>query len=476
MSLARALARNTAIQIIGKAVSTALGFLAFAILAHYLGTEKFGWYITATGFLQFIGVLIDFGFTVTTSNMLSEPEFDKEKLFNTIFTWRLLSAVLSFGIAPLIILAFPYRTEIKIAVAITSLSFFCNTLNQSFIGYYRQKLSMLIATLSEVLGRVLLVAGIVLLVLRKAGFLPLMSIITLATVASTLYLFFNFKKIRFAIDREISRALFIKMWPTALSVIFNTIYLQADRVILPLYVSQTQVGLYGAAYRVLDIVIQVAAIVMGLLMPLITYSWSRGMRDKFTERYQIGVDLIAFLLFPMIVGIYVLANPLMQLIGGPSFAGGGIMLKWLSISILGTSFGMTFGHIVLAINRQKEALVVYGSDALLSLIGYLIFIPRFGWMGAVGVTIFSEIYAGIFLTIVSVKYSQVFPKLQTILKILLSSLGMGIFLSVLHLSLFPSILVGIIVYGALNFVLGIPRPETLKQIFSLTKFVEEEAI
>ena len=476
MSLARALARNTAIQVIGKAVSTALGFLAFAILAHYLGTEKFGWYITATGFLQFIGVLIDFGFTVTTSNMLSEPQFDKEKLFNTIFAWRFLTALISFGIAPIIILAFPYRMEIKIAVAITSLSFFCNTLNQSFIGYYRQKLSMLIATLSEVLGRVLLVAGIVLLVLRRAGFLPLMSIITLATVTSTLYLFFNFGKIRFIIDREISRALFIKMWPTALSVIFNTIYLQADRVILPLYVSQTQVGLYGAAYRVLDIAIQVAAIVMGLLMPLITYSWSRGFQEDFKNRYQISFDLIAFLLFPMVAGIYVLSGPLTRLIGGPSFANAGVILKWLSISIIGTSFGMTFGHIILAINRQKEALIVYGSDAFLSLIGYFIFIPRFGWMGAVGVTIFSEIYAGIFLIIISVKYSKVIPKLHTISKILLSSVGMGTFLSVFHLALLPSIITGILVYSAINFVLGIPKPETLKQIFSLTKFVEKETI
>ena len=178
----------------------------------------------------------------------------------------------------------------------------------------------------------------------------------------------------------------------------------------------------------------------------------------------------------MVVGIYVLADPLMRLIGGPSFSDGGVILKWLSISILGTSFGMTFGHIVLAINRQKEALLVYGSDALFSLLGYLLFIPRFGWMGAVGVTIFSEIYAGIFLTFISVKYSQVFPKLQTMLKILLSSLGMGIFLSVLHLSLFPAIFVGIVVYGSLNFVFGIPKPETLKQIFSLTKFVEEETI
>lgn len=476
MSLARALAHNTAIQIIGKAFSTALGFLAFAILAHYLGTEKFGWYITATGFLQFIGVLIDFGFTVTTSNMLSEPLFDKTKLFNTIFTWRFLTAIISFGIAPIIILAFPYRAEIKIAVAIMSLSFFCNTLNQSFIGYYRQRLSMLVATVSEVLGRVLLVGGIILLVNQQAGFLPLMSIITVATISSTLYLLYNFGKVRFMIDEEISKALFIKMWPTALSVIFNTIYLQADRVILPLYVTQTQVGLYGAAYRVLDIIIQVAAIVMGLLMPLITYSWSRGLANDFRQRYQVAVDLIAWLLFPMVAGIFVLATPLMQLIGGPSFAGGGIILKWLSISIIGTSFGMTFGHIILAIDRQRDALIIYGTDAILSLAGYFIFIPRFGWAGAVGVTIFSEIYAGVLLTLISVKYSKTIPKMRTLLKILASSIGMGVFISVLHLSLFPSIFIGIIVYASLNFVFGIPNPETLRQVFSLAKVADEPTI
>ncbi len=476
MSLARALAHNTAIQIIGKAISTALGFLAFAILAHNLGTEKFGWYITATGFLQFIGVLIDFGFTVTTSNMLSEPAFDKTKLFNTIFTWRFLTAIISFGLAPIIILAFPYRAEIKIAVAIMSLSFFCNTLNQSFIGYYRQKLSMMVATVSEVLGRVLLVAGIILLVQRQAGFLPLMSVVTIATISTTVYLFYNFGRVRFMIDREISRALFIKMWPTALSVMFNTIYLQADRVILPLYVSQTQVGLYGAAYRVLDIIIQVAAIVMGLLMPLITFSWSRGLINDFKQRYQVSVDLIAWLLFPMIVGIFVLATPIMILIGGASFAKAGIILKWLSLSILGTSFGMTFGHIILAIDRQKEALIVYGTDALLSLVGYFIFIPRFGWAGAVGVTIFSEIYAGLLLTVISVKYSNTFPKLRTLLKILASSIGMGAYLSVMHLSLLPSIIVGILTYAAFNFIFGIPKPETLRQIFSLTKVAEDQVI
>ena len=59
MSTARAIAQNTAIQISGKAVSTLLGLAAIAMMTRYLGVEKFGWYITAIGFLQFVGIFSD---------------------------------------------------------------------------------------------------------------------------------------------------------------------------------------------------------------------------------------------------------------------------------------------------------------------------------------------------------------------------------------------------------------------------------
>lgn len=481
MSLSRSLAHNTTIQIIGKAVSTALGVVALAILWRTVGTFQYGWYGTASGFLQFIGLLIDFGFTVTISNMLAEPLFDKEKLFNTVFTWRFVTALVFFGLAPFLILFFPYRSEIKIAVAVMALSFFAITVNSVFIGYYRQKLSMLIATMSEVLGRVVLVAGFTLMAVFKAGFLPMMAMITVASVSSTIYLIYKFGKVKFAIDKEISKVLYFKMWPTALSVIFNTVYLQGDRVILPLYATPVDIGLYTASYKVLDIIIQVAAIVMGMIMPLITYSWSRNLVAEFKERYQLGVDLLAFLLFPMVVGIFILSKPILQLIGGHNvYVGSGDMLKWLSISILGTSFGMTFGHIVLAINRQKQALVVYGSDAILSLIGYFIFIPRFGWQGAVGVTIFSEVYAGLFLTVISIYYSKVFPDLWTMAKITAASLAMGtLLLAFPSLNLLTKIFLGMSAYLIFAYAFRVIKFSTVKAIFSFSKaanIVENEEV
>ena len=93
MTFARALAKNTTIQLLGKAASTALGMVAVALMTRSLGVEQFGWYITAVGFLQFIGLISDFGFTVTTSNLLAEPGFTRRDVLDVCFSWRFVTAV-----------------------------------------------------------------------------------------------------------------------------------------------------------------------------------------------------------------------------------------------------------------------------------------------------------------------------------------------------------------------------------------------
>src|SRR3989344_3908713 len=122
----RKIAHNTAAQISGKAVSTLLGLIAIGMLTRYLGTEQFGWYITVISFLQFIGILIDFGMIPVTAQMMSEPGHDKRTLFQNLLGFRLASAVVFLGVAPLIALLFPYPAPVKIAIAFTVLSFLGN--------------------------------------------------------------------------------------------------------------------------------------------------------------------------------------------------------------------------------------------------------------------------------------------------------------------------------------------------------------
>jgi len=466
MSLTKTLAKNTTAQIVGKFISTALGIAAVMMMTRGLGPTQFGWYVTAFGFLQFVGIFSDFGFTLTSANMLAEGKHDRRQLLNVLYSWRFVTAVVFNGLAPLIFLFFPYQTEIKLTVLMGALSFFAIAINQVYVGYYQAEIATYRVAWGEILGRLALVGGTALAIYNHLGFFVVMGVIVIASIVNTLYLRAHLPKISFSFDKTISRAIYSKIWPNATAVIFNSFYLQGDRVILPLFTSQATVGVYGAAYRVLDIAIQLAAIMMGIMIPLLTAAWAKNNQDEFKRYFRLSFTLVAAILIPILAGILVLAEPIMRFVAGSNFAGGGAVLAGLSWAILGFCFGMVFGHTAVAINQQRRALWIYGTDAVLSVIGYFVFIPIYGVTGAIGVTIFSEVYAGLLLMALVIRYSKVFPPMLTFGKILLASVIMATGISLLPpLPFAVSVLIGIVIYAVMAIILRIVKKETLVEIF-----------
>src|SRR3989344_5522767 len=268
MSLTRKVAHNTIIQIVGKIITTILGLVAFAMLARFLGQEKFGWYITVTAFLQFAGVMIDFGMIVVTAQMLSEPFKDKEKLFKNLFTFRIITAIFFFAIR------------------------------------------------------------------KEMSFLDIMVIIIISSITHTAILWIKAlkeTKIALAFDWDIWKKIITKMWPIALSIIFNVVYLKGDLVLLSIFVDQKQIGIYGAAYRVLDVITQSAMMIMGVLLPLMAYAWSRKLKKDFQNHYQRSFDTMMLFAVPMMVGAIVLGDKIILLLFGADFVESGTILQILSI-------------------------------------------------------------------------------------------------------------------------------------------------
>ncbi|MFA7654025.1 MAG: flippase [Candidatus Magasanikbacteria bacterium] len=467
MSNLKSIASNTTVQIFGKGISTLLGLLVVAIMTRALGAEYFGYYATAIGFLQFFAILGDFGFTINTAKLLSEPNFDKRQLFNNLFSWRLITALTFQGTALIAIWLLPYNIEIKIAAAILTLSYIPNILNQVFTGYYQTKLKMSTVMIGEILGRVVLVAGAALVAYKNYGFLPLMAVVALAAWVYTIYLWRKSEKIKLEINKKISLTIFKKMWPTALAVICNAFYLQGDRVLLPLYVNPVDVGFYSASYRILDITAQVGFLTMGILVPLLTYAWSRGLKENFKNYYQLSFDLMLLVLLPLVAGTIALADPIMRLVAGPEFEGAGKILALLAISTLGVCFGTTYSMIAIAIDKQHRSTWIFLITAILAVIAYLIFIPRYGMYGAAYVTIGSEIFAGLGLLIFCAHQTKLWPKFWNGFKILLASAIMGVIITYLQpLNIIISILLGALIYGLLIILLKIISPQTVKKIFT----------
>jgi len=470
MSTTRKIAHNTMIQLGGKVISTVFGLLAIAMMTRYLGQEQFGWYITTISFLGSIGILIDFGLTPVSAQMLSEPDIDHNRLLKNLLGYRLVTAVIFLGIAPLIALSFPYPYEVKVAIAFSTISFLATALNQVLVGYYQTKLKMHIQVLGEVAGRIVLVSGLWFFITNGYGFLPIMGVLVASSVSYTTVLWYVAKKsvpIGFDWDMAVWKRITHTMWPIALSIIFNVVYLKGDTILLSLFRPQTDVGIYGAAYRVIDILTQTAMMLMGVMLPLLAYHWTRKDTEHFRKFYQQSFDLLMLVAIPMTVGILILAEPIIVFVAGAEFASAAVPLRILALAILGVYAGAIAGHTIVAIGKQRQTVWIFLSAAILTLIGYLYTIPLYGMFGAAWMTVASEVYVGALLFLSIQRYTQIRLTLNTFAKICFSAFVMGavvLQLPPMHVTI--QSLIGVFAYFFFIVALRVVSPQTIRTILS----------
>ncbi len=435
MSLTRQVAHNTIYQAIGKIIATVLGVVAIALMTRYLGQEGFGQYTTIIAFLQFFGIMVDMGLTLITVQMIAQPEADQEKIIGNMFALRFFSALIFLSLAPLVALMTPYPAIIKLGIALTTFHFFFISLTQVLIGLFQKHLSTGRAAIAEVIGRIFLLIGIGLTIYFVQGILWIMGAVILGSLANFLIAYFlakKFVRIKFRFDWPIWRKILILAWPVGISIIFNLIYLKADTLILSFLRPQNEVGLYGAPYRVLEILVTFPFMFVGLIMPPLTYHWAQQDKEKFKKIIQKAFDFLAIIAVPMVVGTYFLGRPIMTLVAGQEFVISGDILKILMLACGVIFLGVLFAHIIVVINKQKQMIWGYLATAVIALIGYLIFIPKYSYWGAAWMTVVSESMIALIAFIVAYKTTKIIPSPKILLKAVLASLIMAVPLYLLN--------------------------------------------
>ena len=112
----------------------------------------------------------------------------------------------------------------------------------------------------------------------------------------------------------------------------------------------------------------------------------------------------------------------------------------------------------------------YLAVAVTSLVGYLIFIPRFSYYGAAWMTVYSELAILVIAFTLVVRTTKVYPSLKTFFKVLVAAGVMcGVLYLMVDLNIFVSIITGGLVYFIVLYILGGIKKETILEIIRLKK-------
>ncbi len=439
MKLSTKVAYNTAIQIVSKVASTILGLIAIAIMTRYLGQIGFGQYTTVVTFLSFFAMLADLGLTLVTVQLIStvKDKAEENNALGNLLGLRLVSALIFLVLGPLTIFLFPYGPDIKIGVLIAALSFVFITLNQIFVGLFQKYLRMDKVSIAEIVSRAGLLFGIILAVKYNSGLNGILSATTISSAIGFIlhYLFSRrFAKIIPRFNLGYWRMIIAKSWPLAITIFFNLIYLRTDTLLLSLIKRPSkigiiaEVGIYGAAYKVIDVLITVPFMFAGIILPILTLRWAQNDKIGFKNVLQKSVDFMLIIAVPLVVGTQFLAKEIIFLVAGRDFSYSAPILQLLIVASGLIFFGCMFAHAIIAIDRQKKIIGAYIFTAATSVIGYLLFIPAYSYYGVAWVSIYSEAAIALASFYIVWKYSGFKLKPAIFLKSLLASAVMALFL------------------------------------------------
>lgn len=476
MSTTRVLAWNTGIQILGKGLSTAIGVVVVGIMTRHLGQEGFGMYSTANAFFQVFAIMLDLGLNVMLVQMLGERAGDKDyedRAVSATYTLRIVTAFVVLGIAPFIGLILPYPAELKLALFAIWGSFFFAALNQIVIGVQQRHLKMHVVAGAEVAGRLTLLAG--LLVARAAGWglVPIVLIVSLGGVvnfALNAVIANRYASFRWNWDPVFWRTIIRRAWPIGVSILFNLIYFKADTLVLSYVRPFEEVGIYGAAYRVLEILVTLPFMYTGVLLPLLAKSWITKDAARFRMLLTHSYVAMTMLAAPMVAGVLVLGTNIMTAVAGADFALSGDILKILMLAVAVIFFGTVSSHAIVALDAQRRVMPVYVATAVVTLGGYILLIPRYGIWAAAWLTVFSEACVALGTTLYSLRISGTRIRWSPLVKCILASAIMALALQPLkHLWLPIPILAGAAIYAALIVVTGAVSKETIKDLLSFRR-------
>lgn len=469
MSLARAVGRNTIIQIIGKVIGTVLGLMTVALIQRSLGSSAFGAYTIVMTFTGFFSVIADLGLYLIVLREIAKPGADEAKIIGNALTLRIVAAVIILGVGAASAMLFPYSAEIKQGIWLVSLSFFFIAVQQVLVSMFQKALRMLPVTIAELAGRVVLLAVVLYFAQSNASLWEILYAVVASTFINALIIVVSARRItafRLQWDPVMVRYIFGESWPIAISIVLNLLYFRLDTIFLSLFRSNQEVGLYGASYKILEILITFPNIFVALVVPTLSASaridWSR-----FKAVFQRTFELLLIAAVPVCVGGFVLAEQIVVFIGGAEYAGAAPFFRILIFSVACLFLGALSGNAVTAINEQRKMVWRYLAVATLGIVAYLTLIPWLGGYGAAIGNLLAEaaiMVAGFHMVW---KSARVLPSAIALPKILLAGAGMLLVCFALrpqHVLL--ALTAGMVVYVALIFALRVLHVSVIREILS----------
>jgi len=447
--LTKKVAQNALYQTGGKALSVLLGAISFSFMARFLGESGYGDYTTITTFAIFFSTMADMGFYLIAIREISKPKADDKKIFGNAFTMRLIASLFFVLLAPAVSLLFDYPQHVKLGILVAGIGTFFISINQMLVAIFQKQLRTDQVALAEVVSRALFLGLVIGLTYMDYGVLAFVWALGISSFVNFALLYLSsrrFLKFRLRFEKNRWKRIISVAWPIGIVIIVNLFYFRFNVILLSIYQPAQDVGIFGAAYKIIEILIALPAIFVGLIIPILSRYLVEN-KKKFRDVFERSFNALILVAVPIAVGTQFIADSIIRIVGGDGFQDSVRVLQILIIAVLAMFLSSLAINTVIVINKQRSMIWVSVVAATASIILNVTLIPIYTYIGTAITAVLIEFGISIMAFLIVFRAMKLRPKFTIPLKAVFAGCIMGLTLWLMGLENdYLNMLIGATVY------------------------------
>lgn len=386
---------------LGYAVSTALGLATAVLLLRYLGVSDFGRYATVSALLGIVAGVTDAGLTAVGSREVSvaRSAAERAQILNNLLVLRVVAA--SAGVFAAVAFAFiaGYDGVMVAGTAVGGVGIVLISAQSMLTVPIWVGLRIITLTALEVLRNLLTLAGVAGLVLAGAGLLAFFGVQVL--VAGVLIpITFVLARVGVRLTSGVSREQIVRLLretlPLALAFAMSVVYFRVLVVLVSLLSSDAETGLFGTSFRIFEMLLGLPVLILSVALPLLSVASDED-GDRLRNALQSMTEASLLVAALLVVGIGILAEPGIRLVGGDEYVGAAPVLRIQAIALVPLFLVQTWQLGLIAGRAQRAMAIANGLALVLVLSLGIAFVPDGGARAAAWVAVVAEGALALFL-------------------------------------------------------------------------------
>lgn len=373
--------------------------LLFLILARYYGPESFGSFSAAHTFSMLFLLLADFGFDALIMTEIARNKNRTVDTFQKYIPPKILFSCIAIILLWITGAFIPGSDLTRLLIYILSGNMLFTTFSNMFFAVFKGiEQFQHEAKISSIINIILLAVVLILSAFHSDIYIIAIAMVLsrLLSLVMSIFIFrkiFSYAKIKLNF-REWNKDLKL-VFTFGIHLLFGTLYFQIDTILLMSIKGDYEVGLYQSVFKLTVLILIIPEIFVSVILPTLTRFYSEN-DFKWKKLGNIFFKVLFLSSLPISLILYEYAEQILTIVyGSTEFLSAASVLRLASFIIFIRFSVEPFAMLLTATGRQSIRTFIVIAATIINLILNLIFIPTYGILGAIQVSIVTNLFAGI---------------------------------------------------------------------------------